>query len=152
MSTDDTTDRHDVSLAEKKARGPINFARQPRRPVAPQEPAFAAPVPVPATPKRSVQYLKAAQRKSLVHVVNREARFPPEGSWPIEMRADMVAAFLDFGTTRELCKAIGRGEAPAPNAARGAGKDIELVWYCRAVEDFVARRNLSANAPSRPRR
>jgi hypothetical protein len=147
MSTDDTTDRHDVSLAEKKARGPINFARQPRRPVAAQEPAFA----VPATPKRSVQYLKAAQRKSLVHVVNREARFPPGGSWPIEMRADTVAAYLDFGTTRELCKAIGRGEAPAPNATRGAGKDIELVWYCRAVEDFVARRNLSATAPTRPR-
>lgn len=148
MSTDDTTDRHGVSPAEKKARGPINFARQPRRPAQAPEHAFAVPV---SPAKRPVQYLQAAQRKSLVHVVNREARFPPEGSWPIEMRADTVAAYLDFGTTRELCKAIGRGEAPAPNATRGPGKEIELVWYSRAVEDFVARRNLFAPAPARPR-
>jgi hypothetical protein len=103
---------------------------------------------VPTTPKRAVQYLKAAQRKSLVHVVNREAPFPPGGSCPIEMRAGTMAAYLDFGTTRELCKAVGRGEAPPPNATRGAGKDIELVWYCRAVEDFVARRNLSTHTRS----
>jgi hypothetical protein len=149
MSTDDTTERHAVSLPEKKARGPVNFARQPRRLLPARETAFA--VSAPGTAQRSVQFLKASQRKSLVHVVNREARFPPRGSWPIEMRADTVAAYLDFCTTRELCRAIGRGEAPAPNATRGAGKHIELVWYCRTVEDFVARRNLSAHMRTAPR-
>lgn len=71
MSTDDTTDCHDVSLAEKKARGPINFVRQPRRPAPAPEPAFAVPV---SPAKRSVQYLQAAPRS--VSCTNDPASLP----------------------------------------------------------------------------
>jgi hypothetical protein len=94
-------------------------------------------------PKRTAgaQELKTPLRKSSVHVANKPPRFPP-GAWPLEMRADTVAALLDFSSTRELCKAIQRGEAPRPNATRGSGSTIEVVWFVRAVEDFVARRNL----------
>ena len=40
------------------------------------------------------------------------ARYPP-GAWPAQMRADMVAAFLDFESTAELAAAVKRGEVPS---------------------------------------
>jgi hypothetical protein len=143
------TDGKDTSLSatgarpEKKARGPIMFMRKPRKQTQPLGVAFAAASSV--SSKRRSQFLKAGSaRKSLVHVTNRAARFPPAGTWPIEMRAETVAAYLDFATTRALCKAVARGEAPAPNATRGVGESLEVVWYATAVEDFVARRNCAA--------
>jgi hypothetical protein len=36
------------------------------------------------------------------------ARFPPFGAWPVEMRADMTAAYLDYRNTAELQRAIMR--------------------------------------------
>jgi hypothetical protein len=126
---------------EKKARGPVTFIRKPRKQPQSSEVAFAVVSSMPS--KRRAQLLKAGPRKSFVHVTNRVARFPPTGTWPIEMRAETAAAYLDFATTRALCKAVARGEAPAPNATRGAGESLEVVWYATAVEDFVARRNMS---------
>lgn len=122
----------------KRARGPLTFAREPRaRPAT--EPSFV--VPNTASNNRAVQSVRVLHRKGLVHVTNRAARFPQGTTWPVEMRAETLAAYLDFCSTRELCRAIADGEAPAPHATRGSGKRLELVWYSRAVDEFVARRN-----------
>jgi len=125
-------------MAKQRARGPLTFARQPRS-RSPAEPAFAIAEAMPA--KRSIQLLRVQTRKTLVHVANRPACFPAGAAWPIEMRAETLAAYLDFSSTRELCRAVAVGEAPAPHATRGSGKRLELIWYARAVDDFVARRS-----------
>lgn len=125
-------------VAQKRDTGPLTFVRQPRaRPST--EPAFKAPNTT--VSRRAVQSLRIQQRKGLIHVANRAARHPGGPTWPIEMRAETLAAFLDFSNTRELCRAIALGEAPAPHATRGSGKRLEVVWYSRAVDEFVARRN-----------
>jgi hypothetical protein len=54
------------------------------------------------------------------------------------MRADMVAAFLDFENTAELVAAVKRGEAPPPSAYRGKGSAREPVWARAHLEQFVA--------------
>jgi hypothetical protein len=78
------------------------------------------------------------------------SRYLP-GEWPIEMRTDVVAAFLDFPNTRALSIAIERGEAPRPTATRKAGsKSFEPVWSAEAVADFVRRRHALRSEPSRP--
>jgi hypothetical protein len=62
----------------------------------------------------------------------------PSGPWPGQMRADMVAAFLDFENTAELVAAVKSGEAPPPSAIRKRGKDIEPVWSRAHLEHFSA--------------
>lgn len=86
-----------------------------------------------------------------VRVTNRPARFPPTGVWPLEMRADMVAALLDFKTTHQLCAAIAANCAPRPTALRITGNNRELVWSREAVAHFVNQRHLlqQANGPER---
>jgi hypothetical protein len=66
-------------------------------------------------------------------------RYPP-GAWPGQMRADMVAAFLDYRDTKELAAAITRGEAPSPSALRGKGRARQPVWNLDDLERFVAPR------------
>ena len=88
---------------------------------------------------KSPQMVKTPMRATSVHVPNRPAKFPP--AWPYEMRAETTAAFLDFRTTRELCKAIAKGEAPAPTAVRKAGGSLEAIWLAAAVKHFVESRN-----------
>ena len=54
----------------------------------------------------------------------RFSRMPPRhlpGEWPVEMRADVVAAFLDYPDTRALAVAIEMGDAP-----RCAGRERPL--------------------------
>jgi hypothetical protein len=68
---------------------------------------------------------------------NLPARYPP-GPWPGQMRADMVAAFLDFEDTAELVAAVKRGEAPPPSAMRKRGKNAEPVWSLAHLEHFSA--------------
>jgi hypothetical protein len=65
------------------------------------------------------------------------ARYP-SGPWPGQMRADMVAAFLDFENTAELAAAVKRGEAPPPSAIRKKGKNAEPVWSLTHLEHFSA--------------
>jgi hypothetical protein len=65
------------------------------------------------------------------------ARYPP-GPWPGQMRADMVAAFLDFESTAELAAAVKRGEAPPPSALRRKGNKSEPVWSRIHLERFSA--------------
>lgn len=95
---------------------------------------------------RNVQDVRAGLRKQNVRVKNRPARFPPAGVWPFELRADMVAALLDFDTTRQLCKAIADGTAPRPGAVRGHGTGLEVVWSRDAVRAFVAARHRGFDA------
>jgi hypothetical protein len=73
------------------------------------------------------------------------------GEWPAEMRADVLAAFLDFADTRALSDAVERGEAPNPTAVRYVGRNrSEPVWSAEAVADFVRRRHARNVPPSRP--
>jgi hypothetical protein len=102
--------------------------------------------PVAAESAKSVQDVRAGLRKQTIRVTNRPARFPPTGVWPLELRADMVAALLDFDTTRQLCKAIADGTAPRPGAVRGRGTELEVVWSREAVRDFVAARHRGMQA------
>jgi hypothetical protein len=54
------------------------------------------------------------------------------------MRADMVAAFLDFENTAELAAAVRRGEAPLPSALRKKGDKSEPIWSRIYLERFSA--------------
>jgi hypothetical protein len=116
------------------------FRRQARAPHRPKDDLFVAGAPE-GSPSKSVQDLPAGLRKRVIHVKNRPARFPPAGVWPLELRAEMVAALLDFDTTRQLCKAIATGTAPRPGAVRDDGMGSEVVWSFHAVRAFVAARH-----------
>ena len=74
----------------------------------------------------------SARRSSL------SARYPVNGAWPAEMRADLLAAYLDFRSVRELALAISRGEAPPPTNYRGVGRSREAIWSRVIVDDHVA--------------
>lgn len=54
------------------------------------------------------------------------------------MRADMAAAYLDFGNTGELARAIGRGHAPPPVSWRGTGRLRQPVWSKAIMDQFAA--------------
>jgi hypothetical protein len=73
-----------------------------------------------------------------VIVKNEIARYPAGAAWPLQMRADMVAAILDFSTTKELCHAITQGQAPYPTAFRLKGKKWEAIWMTESVRNFVS--------------
>ena len=66
------------------------------------------------------------------------ARYPVNGAWPAEMRIDMLAAYLDFRSVRELILAVSRGEAPPPTSFRGIGRSREPVWAKAIIDEFVA--------------
>jgi hypothetical protein len=74
----------------------------------------------------------SARRSSLA------ARYPMNGVWPAEMRIDMLAAYLDFRTVRELALAVSRGEAPPPTSYRGVGRSREPVWAKVIVDNHIA--------------
>lgn len=56
----------------------------------------------------------------------------------MQMRADMVAAYLDYRDTAELREAIMRRDAPRPSALRGAGRNREPVWNRDDLDRHVA--------------
>jgi hypothetical protein len=66
------------------------------------------------------------------------ARYPPIGTWPAVMRADMAAAYLDYRDTGELARAVGRGEAPPPIGYRGVGRAREPVWSKAVIDNVTA--------------
>lgn len=72
------------------------------------------------------------QRSSL------SARYPVNGAWPAEMRIDMLAAYLDFRSVRELVLAVSRGDAPPPTRYRGVGRTREAIWVKVIVDEHVA--------------
>jgi len=72
------------------------------------------------------------QRSSL------SARYPVNGAWPAEIRIDMLAAYLDFRSVRELVLAVSRGEAPPPTRYRGVGRAREAIWVKVIVDEHVA--------------
>ena len=66
------------------------------------------------------------------------ARYPPIGTWPALMRADMAAAYLDYRDTAELARAVMRGEAPPPIGYHGIGRSREPVWSKAVIDNFTA--------------
>ena len=66
------------------------------------------------------------------------ARYPPIGTWPALMRADMAAAYLDYRDTGELARAVGRGEAPPPISYHGVGRAREPVWSKAIIDNVTA--------------
>lgn len=118
----------------------IVFVRDKRRKRQASEPVFAVEDPRALT--RQAQLVRVPTRPTLVRVPNRPARFP--ALWPEEFTAETVAAFLDFPTTRELCKGIARGEAPQPTSFRRAKGAIQCIWHKAAVVKFVAERHAAA--------
>jgi hypothetical protein len=76
---------------------------------------------------------------------NAPARFPPGGSWPAVLRADMAAAYLDYPDTQALSRAVVAGEAPPPSCMRKAGAKREPVWAKEVLTQFVARVHAVAN-------
>ena len=65
------------------------------------------------------------------------ARYPPIGAWPALMRADMVAAYLDYRDTAELARAVARGEAPPPTGYHGTGRSREPVWSKAVIDELI---------------
>jgi hypothetical protein len=65
------------------------------------------------------------------------ARYPPIGTWPALMRADMAAAYLDYRDTGELARALVRGEAPPPTGYHGVGRAREPVWSKTVIDNFA---------------
>jgi hypothetical protein len=65
------------------------------------------------------------------------ARYPPIGTWPAVMRADMAAAYLDYRDTGELARAVLRAEAPPPTGYHGIGRSREPVWSKAVVDNFT---------------
>lgn len=65
------------------------------------------------------------------------ARYPPIGTWPALMRADMVAAYLDYRDTAELARGVSRGEAPPPSGYQGIGRARQPVWSKAAIDHFT---------------
>jgi hypothetical protein len=66
------------------------------------------------------------------------ARYPVNGAWPAAMRIDVLAAYLDFRSVRELVLALSRGEAPPATSHRGAGRSREAIWAKAVVDEYVA--------------
>lgn len=86
--------------------------------------------------------MKARQRETRRAL----ARYLP-GSWPAEMRMDVVAAFLDYPDTQSLSAAIDRGEAPRATSLRwSSARGSEPIWSAEAVADFVNRRHQDLGA------
>lgn len=104
----------------------------------------------PVAVRSSGRLVQAGLRKQLVAVVNRPARYLPSGPWPCEIQADLAAALLDFPTTYALCKAISRGEAPAPTATRRVGSRVEPVWSTDEVRCFTANRHCAPGSQGAP--
>ncbi len=63
------------------------------------------------------------------------ARYPA-GAWPAAMRADMAAAYLDYGDTGELARGVRRGEAPPPTGYHGVGRSREPIWSKTTIDNF----------------
>ncbi len=76
------------------------------------------------------------------------ARYPPNGAWPAEMRADMAAALLDYETTGKLMQAILRNEAPRATATRLRDGKRVPVWHLDACRKFLDNRHqIRSDAP-----
>ncbi|MTV15485.1 MULTISPECIES: hypothetical protein [Bradyrhizobium] len=65
-------------------------------------------------------------------------RYPENGAWPAEMRVDMLAAYLDFRSVRELVLAVSRDDAPSPTSTRGTSRSREAIWARVSVDEHVA--------------
>jgi hypothetical protein len=88
--------------------------------------------------KLVVQIIEVAVHSLMPSRTPLPARYPPIGTWPAVMRADMAAAYLDYRTTGELARAVIRGEAPPPTSYHGIGRARQPVWSKAAIDNFTA--------------
>jgi hypothetical protein len=88
--------------------------------------------------KETEQALVPKTRGASARCSSLSARYPVNGAWPAEMRIDMLAAYLDFRSVRELVLAVSRGEAPPPTRYRGVGRAREAIWVKVIVDEHVA--------------
>lgn len=65
------------------------------------------------------------------------------------MRADMVAAYLDYRDTGELARAVARGEAPPPSGYHGTGRAKEPVWAKVSLDSFISPGSSSGGAATK---
>jgi hypothetical protein len=112
------------------------FVRAARSKTLPDDALFL--VPAGQGQRASRRKLQAVASDRQVHVKNVVARYPGGPIWPLQMRADMVAAYLDFVDTKDLCAAITGGEAPPPTTTRTKGKTVELIWHKEFVDRFIS--------------
>src|SRR5262245_44290115 len=89
-------------------------------------------------PRRSTTALHAREVRAPRSL---PARHPPHGAWPAEMRADLVAAYLDYETTGQLYAAVLRGDAPRPTGERLRNGRREPTWAFDALKTHVAHRH-----------
>jgi hypothetical protein len=65
------------------------------------------------------------------------ARYAVNGAWPAAMRIQMLPAYLDFRSGRELVLAVSRGEAltshPVSRSMSGQGSSVKVI-----VDEHVA--------------
>jgi hypothetical protein len=99
--------------------------------------------PVPETAEKLPRHrMRFSTPERSVSVKTEAARYPEGPTWPLQMRADMTAAILDFRTTKELCHAIANGQAPYPTAFRLKGGKWEAIWSTENVREFVLGKRL----------
>lgn len=65
------------------------------------------------------------------------ARHAPAGAWPAVMRADFLAAYLDYRDTGELARGVSRGEAVPRIGYHGIGRTREPIWLKVAIDNFL---------------
>jgi hypothetical protein len=67
------------------------------------------------------------------------ARYPPTGAWPLMMRADMAAAYLDYRDTGELARGVSpRRSASTERLSRyRTCQRTDLVENCCAIDSFL---------------
>lgn len=75
------------------------------------------------------------------------ARFPPTGTWPAQMRADLAAGFLDYPDTKAFVAAVKAGDAPPPSALRGKGRSREPIWAKVDLERYVSPSTVPGSDP-----
>ena len=105
----------------------------------PSRSTSAMPTCAPVKPPRT--HRSPAAGRQLRAPRSLPARHPPHGAWPAEMRADMVAAYLDYETTGQLYAAVLRGEAPRPTGERLRNGRREPTWAFDALKTHVANRH-----------
>jgi hypothetical protein len=79
--------------------------------------------------------------RTMTCISAKPARFPPNGSWPLILPADMAAAVMGYENTRQLAKGVTSGDVPPPTGLRLIGKKREPVWAYEICRRYISRRH-----------
>ena len=75
------------------------------------------------------------------------ARYPPVGTWPALMRADMAAAYLDYRDTLELARGVVACPGCFLQARKGCVRDAGLHGCGTRGEAGTRYRDLPCRGP-----